>query len=266
MAREIAPDIYWIQENGPDRSNFVNNGEESPSWYQESDSLHIAQNTYLIDGEQSLLFDTLSPASAGRILTELDELLDDGLDYLVISHPDVPHAGNAVRILEAHPETELIAPKYGNAHELYHLNDARKVGTNDSLDLGQYTVQFHEATFLDASLHMWMTEQTTNTLFPVDWLGYPHQGTEELLFADEFDSELTPGRFQVFHGRVMFWYQYVDVPKTKREIDRLIKEYDPSMIAPAHGNVIREEAPKYMEMMKPVVEQISDEGRTGTLG
>lgn len=265
MPREIAPDIHWIQENGPDRSHFVEDTDEA-TWYNEDDSLHIAQNAYLFDDEKTLLFDTLSPASTDHVLDVLDEVLDDGLDYLVVSHPDVPHAGNVVRILETYPEAELVAPEYGNAHELYHLEDAVQVGEGDTLNLGKYTVDFHEATFLDASLHMWMNEQTTGTLFPVDWLGYPHHESESLAYADELDGPLTPNRLKVFHGRVMFWYQYVNVPKTQAEIDRLIEKYSPDMIAPAHGNVIREAPVEIMEMMNPVVQRISDEGRTGTLG
>ncbi len=264
MPREIAPDLFWIQENGTDRSGFVD--DSPPPWYDESDTLHIAQNTYLIDDEQSLLFDTLSPASTDRILDAIDDLLENSLDYLVVSHPDVPHAGNTARILDAHPEAELVAPRYGNAHELYHLDDATHVGAGDRIDLGQRTVEFHEATFPDASLHMWMTERTTDTLFPVDWLGYPHHGSEGLAFADELDAPITPDRLVVFHGRVMFWYQYVDVETVHDEIDRLIREFSPAMIAPAHGNVIREDPAEYMEMMKPVVERIATEGRTGTLG
>ena len=75
---------------------------------------------------------------------------------------------------------------------------------DDTLELDRRTVAFHEATYPDASLHVWLTERTTDTCFPVDWLGYPHHGSEGLAFADEFDSATNPGRLQVFHGRVMF--------------------------------------------------------------
>lgn len=264
MSREIAPNIHWIQEDGADRSDYV--ADVEPSWYDEDETLHIGQNTYLIDDEQSLLFDTLSPASTDRILSAIDEILDDGLDYLVVSHPDVPHAGNTVRIREAYPEAELVAPRYGNAHELYHLDSATKVGAGDAINLGRRTVEFHEAAFPDASMHIWMTERTTDTLFPVDWLGYPHHGNEGLTFADELNEPITPDRLEVFHGRVMFWFQYVDVDRVAAEIDHLIETYNPAMIAPGHGNVIRENPIEHMEMMKSVVEHIAAEGRVGVLG
>lgn len=262
--REISPGLHWIQENGRDRSDFL--GADPPSWYDPDESLHIAQNAYLIDDDESLLFDTLSPASSERVLEATDRLLDDGLDYVVVSHPDVPHAGNAPALMERYPEAELVAPRYGEAHALYHLEDALQVGAGDTLELGEHTVAFHEATFPDASLHMWMTEETTDTLFPVDWLGYPHMERESLSFADEFDAPLTVDRLVQFHGRVLFWFQYLDVEKLKREVDRLVEAYDPAMVAPAHGNVVREDTREFMAMTKPVAERVAQQGRVGTLG
>jgi len=264
-SREIAPGVHWVQENGPDRSDFVAGGP-LPEWYDPEQSLHIAQNAYVIDDERSLLFDTLSPASTDCVLEATDRLLDDGLDYVVVSHPDVPHAGNAPALLREYPEAELVAPRYGDTHELYHLEDALQVGAGDSLDLGEHTVAFHEATFPDASLHMWMTEEKTDTFFPVDWLGYPHMERESLLFADEFDAPLTVDRLVQFHGRVLFWFQYLDVPKLGREVDRLVEEFDPAMVAPAHGNPVREDTREFMSMTKATAERVDEQGRVGTLG
>lgn len=268
MTREVVPGFHWIQECGPDRSGFVEQAAgEPPAWYLPDEELHIPQNVYILQDEQSLLFDTLSPASTENMLAELDTILDgEDLDYLVVSHPDVPHAGNTNRILEEHPTATLVAPAYGTGHELYHLDEAMLVAEGDTIDLGKFTVRFHEATFPDAALHLWMTEERTETLFPVDWLGFPHTSSECLSFVDEFHHDLGKSRLTEFHGRVLFWLQYVDVEKTNREIDRLIEQYSPGIIAPGHGAVIREDAVTYMERMKGAVEEINRRGRVGTLG
>ena len=205
--REVAPGIYWIAEPGPDRSHFVEDQYEmAPAWYDPDDTLHVPQHAYLLADERSLLFDTLSPASKDEIVATLDDLLEDGLDYLVVSHPDVPHAGNAMTILDAYPEASLVAPTYGNGHELYHLDDAMHVAAGETIDLGDLCVEFTRATFPDAPIHIWMIEQTTKTLFPVDWLGYPHRGAETMMFPSEFETELTVDRLVQFHGRVLFWF------------------------------------------------------------
>lgn len=267
MPREITPGFHWIQECGPDRSHFVSESDSLPKWYSEQEELHIPQNAYLFDDERTLLFDTLSPASTDTIVDGVRSLLDGKpLDYLVVSHPDVPHAGNTSSILREFPEATLVAPRYGSRHELYHLEDAMLVGEGDSIDLGEHTVAFHEATILDAALHLWMTEETTDTLFTVDWMGFPHMESECLRFVDESERDVDVSRLVEFHGRVLFWFQYVDVAKMNEETDRLARRYEPEIVAPAHGSVIREDALRYVEMMKPVVEHINDEGRVGALG
>lgn len=265
--REVAPGMYWMQELGPDRRHMVETDGEAPAWCPPGHDVHIPQCAYLLCGEQSLLFDTLSPASTAFVLETVDRILDgDDLDYLVVSHPDVPHAGNTMAILREYPDATLVAPGYGHGHELYHLAESMQVIEGDSIDLGGLEVAFHEATFLDAPLSVWMTERTTDTLFPVDWLGFPHLDSEALRFVDELEHDVGRDRLYQFHGRVMFWYQYVDAAKVTAEIDRLIERYDPAVIAPAHGLVVREEPRRYMQLMKPVVERIADEGRIGAVG
>ncbi|MDY6765507.1 MAG: MBL fold metallo-hydrolase [Halobacteria archaeon] len=268
MPREIVPGVYWIQECGHDRSHFVERDDRrTPDWYVPGHQLHIPQNAFLFRGQETLLFDTLSPASSDVIVDRLESLLDGReLDYLVVSHPDVPHAGNAFRILNEYPDATLVAPKYGSKHELYHLDDATHVGEGDSIDLGGFTVDFHEATFPDAAVHVWMSERETEMLLPVDWMGMPHMDTECLSFVDELETELDVDRLVEFHGRVLFWYQYVDVPKTKAEIGNILEKFDPEIIAPAHGNIIRENADECILMMKDVVEEINKGGRVGTFG
>lgn len=254
-------------EQGPDRSNFVEEGStDSPPWYDPEQELYIPNCAYLLTDEQSLLFDTLSPAGNDQILDELSDLLDDGLDYLVVSHPDVPHAGNTKPILEQYPNCTLVAPQYGSAHELYHLDDAMHVDADDSLDLGNYTVDFHKATFPDAAIHLWMSERESDTLFPVDWFGFPHRADEAMQFVEEFDYPLSVDRLVQFHGRVMFWYQYVDVKKVQREIEHVIRKFDPEVVAPAHGNPVRVDATAHLDLMTEVVAEINEMDRIGTLG
>ncbi|WP_129115345.1 MBL fold metallo-hydrolase [Halegenticoccus tardaugens] len=268
MAREISPGIHWIQELGPDRRDHFEMRDDPPSWYRRGNTVHIPQCAYLLVGsDETLLFDTLSPASTEKLKDEVSDILNDrSLDYVVVSHPDIPHAGNAVEILREYPRAELVGPGYGNDHELYHLDDALQVTEGDAIDLGDLVVEFHEATFLDAPVFVWMTERTTGTLFTVDWMGFPHLSEDELNFVDEVHHDVEADQLLEFHARVLFWHKYVDVEKVQREIDNLIEKYDPSMIAPAHGLVIRKDAVEYMEEMKDVVARIQQTGRLGIIG
>lgn len=264
MAREILPGIHWIQECGRDRSEMFNLEGEGVDVGLE---VHLPQNAYLFVGQETLLFDTLSPASKETIIEEVNAVLGErDLDYVMVSHPDVPHAGNTPALLRAYPDATVIAPEYGSGHELYRLDDAIHVSESDTIDLGEHIVEFHEATFPDAAVSVWMTEQTTGSLLPVDWLGFPHYDDECTECAEELDRDVGRDRLVEFHGRVLFWYQYVDVAKTQAEINHLIEKFDPEAILPAHGLPIREDTTEHMRRVKDAVKHIDAEGRVGILG
>jgi len=196
MHREFLPGMHWIQEPGPAREGIARAVADAGSaWYRPGRTLHISQSAFLLVGEESLLFDTLSPAASDQILADVSEILGERtLDYLVVSHPDVPHAGNTYRILAAHPGARLVAPALGDTHELYHLEDALLVAPGDELDLGGHRVRFVEATFLDAAMSIWMREENTRTLFPVDWLGFPLMDEEFLRCVDELEAPVDVDR------------------------------------------------------------------------
>lgn len=265
MFREIFDNVYWIEELGPSRDDIAREALDE-DWYIEGRDVHVPQNAFLFVDDRTLLFDTTSPANREQMTDDLDDILGDRtLDYLVVSHPDVPHAGNTHAILEQYPDATLVAPSYGDMHELYHLADSRKVDVGERINVGKFTVQFQEAPILDAPMTHWMTEEHTDMLLPVDWVCFPHTDEETLKFADEMPRDITVERLLQFNARVLFWMQYVDPEKLNEEIDAMIDRYDPDVIAPSHGVVIRENATGYLEKCKYVVEHISEHGRKQTL-
>ena len=267
ISREFIPGIYLIQEcvlisDSNDMATELNNNPQD--WYNPGRDVHIVLNAFLFVGEKTLLFDTLSGLSSDHIVEELRHILGNKtLDYVVISHTDVPHCANAFRLLKEYPEATLVAPQSGSTHGLFHLGDATKVGPGDMIDLGGHVLKFHEAIFLDAAISHWMTEENAKMLLTVDWMGFPHSDGECGKCVDELETEVTVSRLLEHHARVFIWYQYVDVPKTHAEIDRIIETFKPSIIASAHGSVIRKDATKYLQMMKPVIQHMSDQGRLG---
>jgi flavorubredoxin len=265
--REVVPGIHWIQECGPNRQGIADAVMAlGVDWCSPGVELHVPQNAFLLTGERSLMFDTLSPAAGETVIASLEAILGDRtLDYLVLSHTDVPHAANATRILRRYPSAQLVAPAAGETHPLYHLDEAFLVGPDDEIDLGGLNVRFPEATFLDAALHTWMTEETTRSLFTVDWLGFPHMAGECLRCVDELPGEIDVSRLEAFHSRVMFWFQYVDVAKVQAATNRLAREFEGYNLFSSHGLPIREAPGPYFDLMNDVVANVAASGRTGVL-
>lgn len=258
--REVVPGIHFIQEcigippaEDPTLPTLID-------WYEAGREIHLPQLAYLVEGDQTLLFDTLTPASRETVVGEVESILEDrSLDYLVVSHPEANHAGNVGTILEAYPSATLVAPGRSTHHDLFHLgHDSMLVDDGDSIDLGGPSVEFLDPIFYDHSMTTYMRETTTNTLFTVDFLGYEHMASECLSFADELETDVTERRLERFNSFAFTWLRYVDTDQTDAAIDDMIDSIDPDMIAPAHGQVIRENPTEYLRRMQEAIHEFAD--------
>jgi len=267
---EIVDGMHFIKEcitAPPLDDDEVEADDTLDGWYVEGEDLHVSQNAYLVDGEETLLFDTLTPAGREGILENLDELLDGrNLDYLVVSHPEANHAGNAFAIQEAHPEATLVAPERGSHHDLFGIDtgetgsgdgDALLVSHGDTIDLGGFEVEFRDPEFFDHAMTTWMRETTTGTLFTVDFLGFEHLPGDCLSLDDELRTPLTPGRLERFNSYAFTWLRYVDTDRIDEVLDALVA-LDPDIIAPAHGQVVRERPVEALEMMREAIHEFAD--------
>lgn len=95
MARQVHAGLFWIRECGPHRASFCADRNTYPEdWYEQGRDVHIPQSAYLLKGEKSLLFDTLSPAAG-----------DPGSSL----RPQVPHRRGA-----RGGGTGFVAPSHGS--------------------------------------------------------------------------------------------------------------------------------------------------------
>lgn len=262
--REVRDDIHCMKECIVSSALEGAEGDELPTWFDSGEELHSSQSAYVIRGESSLMFDTWSPASRDEVLDTLDDVLDGGeLDYLVVSHLESNHAGNMEIILREYPDATLIAPEQGAEHErqLYRLDswNPQYVGHGDTIDLGERSVEFLEPAFFDQARTTYMLEQTTKTLFTVDWFGFQHMGSECLKCLDEMKYDLSPDQLDRFNGYALVWLRFADPEKIDGIIDYVKHDIAPETIAPAHGQVIRESVPEALEMMRDVLTDISEQ-------
>jgi flavorubredoxin len=278
IEREIDPRLY-VSDGGSremdDGIHMIRNCVITPNvehpdellndWYLEGEELHAPQAAWLIKDDKNLLFETLSFSGRELILSELDTILEgDDLDYIAISHPEGNHAGNTGAIMNKYPNAELLIPQSGSHHELFGLEIAkgknlRYVGEGDTFDLGEHTIEFHDPDFFDHSMHIWMSDHMTNTLWVVDFLGFEHMSGECLKFADELESDVTANRIRRHQGYALGWLRFVDPKLTDQAIDMMIEKYEPNNLAPTHGSFIRDNAIEYLELAKRVIHDICDE-------
>lgn len=265
--------MYWIEEcldATPGMGKWLTEddlGQElAGDWYEPGTELHLSINAFLIQGsEESLVFDTLSRAGTDYIIDALTQCLDgDALDYVVPSHDEAPHAGNANAILEAFPTAQLVECTAGGSNpELHRIayGDALKVTHGETIDLGGYRVEFVEPLFVDSAMTTWLFEHETRTLFTVDSFGLTHLAAACGQFSDEQASDLPAEQLLQYHGRSIQWLQYADADVINRALDALIEQYDPLLIAPSHGSVLRGNVDEYVEKAKQNIEWVTEHGQ-----
>ncbi len=152
--RELAPGVSWIIG-----CIAVGHGDTL---------IHSHASAYLLTGEHhSALIDTGYPRHWPELDTILDELLGDrGLDYIIPTHPEIPHAGLVRQLIDKYPDS-VVAGDVRDYHAYFGIPEERlrAVPEGEVLDLGGKRVRQISTPHVP---HGWeaqvLFEETTGTL------------------------------------------------------------------------------------------------------
>jgi flavorubredoxin len=275
VSGEVAPGIHWFDLDASfDGFTYQLMTSDAPDWYEDHKGRKLlgSFNVYLIEGsEKSLLWDTGPILQENEIGQLIDDILDgDDLDYLAASHPCVDHTGSVRRLMEQYPDMTLLAPAYGETPEIYYMDQAERVKAGDTINLGDKQCTIRDSQFVDAAMTMWMTEDTTNTFFVVDWFAWSKLDNERHMFADEIIDEYgideVLGRKKFVINHKYNWFPYADPEVMKAHVDYMLEEYEPERLAPAHSPPMRKYVPEWMEGFKRLIDEtIAEDSISGDL-
>ena len=265
--RPITPDIFWI-------THCL--GELAKDYYTEYFALlpnagdysgrrivDYPFSAFLIRDEKSLLIDTVAPRQQAAMLQALEFILgDQPLDYIWISHVELPHAGNAPAIQRRYPRAKIVALDEGEHYALHGLAGAQLVSPGQAIALGQHTLEIVDALFVDHGLSMWAYERRTGLLFTADWAHNLHEPArhECFLFLDEMEAGGYAPALHLDDVKVNAWFQFpwlrwTDPDKIARAVEQLFQRYDVKILAPSHGNVIRQNVGQYVALLQAAMRQ-----------
>ena len=236
--------------------------DDPPDWYEPGTATHGYFNAYLLSGEKTLLWDTTPPSMRAEVLEALSGLLDDGLDYIAISHPEAPHGGNAEALIERYGADLIVPadPLHGHALDPV-VADRLEMGPGDTLDLGDRTLEFVDPPLFDLAATNWLFDHGTGALFTVDAFVNGHLETECGLFTEEIaddPDEFVRERWVDAHTITIPWLAYADPERLISELEDIVETYEPRIICPSHGSGIRTDAVEYIRRLYPVIEEISE--------
>lgn len=261
LPREIAKDIWW-----------VGGCLESAAFEQ---PVHFHVSAYLIVGaDKTLIYDTAPPAMWQELSRDLDKILNGrALDYVVPSHPEIPHAGNLHKLLDKYPDAVALGDL--RDYHLYYpdyVDRMKSVAADTNIDLGGgYLFTFLDPIIKDLPNTMWGFEHKERVLFSVDALGYGHlpqtadypdeplhRAGECALLASELRVPPPLNLATYLTQASLFWSRYVEIGPYLERLERLFDELKPRIIAPAHGNVIDD-----LNVVMPVMREAHEKSFVG---
>lgn len=205
----------------------------------------VSYNSYLIKDEKVVLFDTVDERKSEEWLSNLEEELQGRkIDYLVISHLEPDHSANIEKITKLYPEITLVGnsktfdmlPQFSNIDEKI---KKLVVKEQDTLNIGEHTLQFFMAPMVHWPEVMLTYEQKEKILFSADSFGKFGVLEENNLFSDNPEKWLDEARR----------YYINIVGKYGMQVQILLKKLrnvDVKMICPLHGPILNENLEYYI--------------------
>lgn len=240
--REIKPDILYLGAVDWDRRLF--------------DSLiplpeGTSYNAYLIKGsEKWALIDTVDPSKEEELLSNLERLKVERLDYIVANHAEQDHSGCIPSVLKRYPMAKVVCtPKAKEIlSDLLLLKDEDFLTVEDGeeLSLGNKTLWFIHAPWVHWPETMLTYLKEDKILFPCDLFG-SHLATSDLFAVKKDEVYLAAKRY---YAEIMMPFRNL----IKGHLEK-VKKLDLEIIAPSHGPLYDE--PNFI--LSAYEEWVSDE-------
>jgi len=200
----------------------------------------VAYNSYLLNDEKTVLFDTVDKSVRQRFLENLEAALGGKkLDYLVVQHMEPDHSAAIAELICLYPEMKIVCNMKTLAFiKQFHVFDVDSrvfiVSENDTLDTGTHTLRFLMAPMVHWPEVMVTYDSTDKILFSADAYGC-FGALNGALFADEVDF------FKDYIGEARRYYANI-VGKYGTQVGSLLGKMAAlqiDMICPLHGFVWR---------------------------
>ena len=169
LPRLVLPDLAWV--------GGCSNSAGWPGKANVKPVTHEPCMAYVILGQKTIMMDTGHFGLWYSLEGQLETVLQGRpLDYVFVSHQEIPHTGNLGRLLAKYPNAKAV----GNVcdYHLFHpeiaLDRLVMMRHGDRLDLGDREIVFLDAIWKDLSGTMWAYDTRRKLIFSADMFGYIH--------------------------------------------------------------------------------------------
>ncbi len=237
--RKVTSDLTWVGADDRRLSCFE-------GVYGVPDG--VSYNSYLLQDEKTVLFDTCDKAVFEVFLENVDYALEGRkLDYLVIDHMEPDHAATVELLVRCHPGVKIVCNAKIQKMLTQFFNydfssDMLLVKEGDTLSTGRHELTFVMAPMVHWPEVMFTFDKTDGILFSADAFG-TFGALNGRLFADEtdfFNDDLNEARR---------YYTNI-VGKYGQQVQMALKKaagLDIKFVCPLHGYVWRKDFGRYLE-------------------
>lgn len=234
----ISERVHWIGVNDR-RKNLFENIWPLPNG--------VSYNSYLITDQKTALIDTVEMGSDGAYIERIELLLEGReLDYLIINHMELDHAGEIETVVRRYPNIQIV----GNSKTFRILqgyfgslcNNLVEVCDGDMLDLGHHKLKFVFTPWVHWPETMMTYDTTEQILFSADAFG-----TFGTLDGGVFDDQT---RFEFYEEEMRRYYSNI-VGKYSGMVQKAFAKLAGvpiSMICSLHGPIWRENVSKVVAL------------------
>ena len=230
MGKRITDKVTWVGKIDWELKRF--HGDEL------STDEGSSYNAYLIKDQKTALLDTVWGPYDREFVTRLKEEIDlKDIDYIIMQHNESDHSGALLELMSEIPDTPIYCTKKGEGilRGLYHQDwNYVNVKTGDTLELGDATLTFVEASMLHWPDTMFTYMSGDNILFSND--GFGQHYASEMLYADADNMPKVISEAEKYYCNILNPFN-VFVKKKLTEI--LGMNLELNMIAPSHGVIWR---------------------------
>ncbi len=206
----------------------------------------VAYNSYLIKDEKTALLDTVKIGFEFDFVQKVEQLLDGReLDYLIINHMELDHAGEIKSVINRYPNVKIIGNKktfniltsyWGITENLMEIQDGQ------TLSLGHHELKFVFTPFVHWPESMMSYDITEKILFSADAFGM--FGTlDGGIFDDEVDFDYYLDDTRRYYSNIVGkWSGMVQKAFAK------LAGVEISIICPLHGLIWRKDPMKIVAL------------------
>ncbi len=190
-------------------------------------------NAYIVKGsEKTVLIDTVDPTMANVLLNNLNQMGIQNIDYVVAHHAEQDHSGALPEVLSQYPNAIVVASPKCKPMLMDLLlipeNRIKVVEDDESLSLGDKTLQFIHVPWVHWPETMITYLKEDKILFTCDWFG-SHFATSDLYVTDEATVYEAAKRY---YAEIMMPFR----PVIQKNLER-IKDLQIDIIATSHGPI-----------------------------